>query len=1213
LRLADFNNDGILDIAASNNFSSYGELKILLGNGDGTFGLPSIYTLGTGAQGLSVADFNQDGNLDIAVGSNAGTGVSVELGDGTGHFSPASGSPVASGTNPAELVAGDFNGDGQPDLAFVDYTASTMETCPGNGDGTFAACMSIAANSGHKFITAADFNQDGNLDLATCDYRTGAVGVYLGNGDGSFQMRMSYSTGALCRDIQAGDFSGDGVPDLEVSNSTLTYWSLTNQLNQTASASVSSVSVPGSGSHNVAAAYTGDSQNAASTSGTTSLTASKSATTIALAAAPVSTSQLGQQVILSSTLNPYLIGSETTEGEAITFYNNGVFLGTGTLSSGYASLSINTLPVGTNSLTAVYTSDANFLESTSSAISYTIAAAYVGSKSANANFLGGKSPLIRYTMAAASAYTAPTTNLGSTSPTQTAIVNIATAGTLGTVSVLTQGAAGLDYAYVTGGTCATGTAYSVSQSCTVKYTFTPTAPGQRFGAVVLSSSTPTVLGTSYLVGSGTGPLGTFPPGIISTIAGNGTAGSSGDGGQAASAQVNQPRDVALDGAGNLYIADTSNNCVRKINTLGIIATYAGTCGVSGYSGDGGAATSSSLFNPGGIALDGAGNLYIADLNNNVVRKVNAVTGFISTVAGNLTSSYNGDNIAATSAGLNSPQFVMTDSAGNFYISDVGNARVREVTIATGMITTIFGNGTSGYNGDGFAATSAETNSPGRLAFDSSGNLYIPEKANNRVRMISAATGLISTVAGTGTQSFGGDGGAATSAKLNQPLSATVDAAGNLYIADYGNSRIREVIAATQFINTIAGNYTAGGYSGDGGSATNAKLYTPIGTAITPGANIYIADYRNNRIRLVTQSTPAAMNLPPTAYGASSAASYQTVQNTGNGTLTIASISSSSANFSLGGASSTCAASSQLLASAASCILGVKFTPTSVASLNGTITLTDNTLNVSSSTQTIAVSGTGLAAAPTITFTVSNQTYGVSPFAVSATSNSAGAITYAVVSGPATISGATVTITGAGSVVLGASQVANGNYTAATQNASFIVNQATPTILLGTSSTPAAYGASIILTATLPSSASGTVTFLDSGVSIGSGAITGTTATLTISSLATGTHSLTGSWSGNANYTAGTSSVLSQVITRATATVVEVSSINPSKYGDLLTLSITVSGAGVTPTGTVVLTDSSTALGSVSLNGSGLASFPTSLLAAGAHSLTATYQGDVNYY
>jgi sugar lactone lactonase YvrE len=975
--------------------------------------------------------------------------------------------------------------------------------------------------------------------------------------------------------------------------------------------------------------------------------------------------------------------------------------------------------------------------------------------------------------AAASAYTAPATNVGSTSATQTATVNIATAGTLGTISVLTQGAASLDYAYTIGGTCAAGTAYSVGQACTVEYTFTPTAPGLRLGAVVLSTSTPTVLGRSYLVGSGTGPRGTFPPGIISTIAGNGTAGYSGDGGQAASAEVNQPRDVALDAAGNLYISDTSNSCVRKINTSGVISTYAGTCASSGSSGNGGAATSAKLSSPGGIALDGAGNLYIADQNNNVVREVNAVTGFISIVAGNMTSGYNGDNVAATSAELNGPQFVMTDSAGNFYISDVGNARVREVTIATGIITTIVGNGTGGYNGDGIAATSAETNSPGRLAFDASGNLYIPEKANNRVRMVSAATGLISTVAGTGTQTFSGDGGAATSANLNQPLSAMLDGAGNLYIADYGNSRIREVNATTQIINTIAGNYTAGGYSGDGGPATSAELNTPIGTTMTPGANIYIADYRNNRIRLVTQSTPAAMSLPSTAYGATSAASYQTVQNTGNGTLTIASISSSSGNFTLGGASATCANSSQLLASAAACVLGVEFTPTSVASLNGTITVTDNTLNVSSSTQTIAVSGTGVAAAPAITFTVSNQTYGLSPFTVSATSNSAGAITYSVVSGPATISGSTVTITGIGTVVLQASQAANGNYsvgtqnatftvsaaaptitftvsnqtygvapftvsatsnsagaitysvvsgpatisgstvtitgvgtvvlqasqaangnytvgtqnasftvsaaaptitftvsnqtygvspftvsatsnsagtitysvvsgpasisgatvtitgigtvvlqavqaangnyTAGTQNASFTVSKATPTVALSSSSNPSTYSGSVTFTATVPPSATGIVTFLDGATSIGTGSVSSGAATFTMASLSGGSHSITAQYGGNSNYNAATSSAVTEVVDRTPVTVSIISTENPSIYWDMVTFTFTFTGSGsAIPTGTATITEDGNALTTVTLDGTGKATYSTSATTAGSHNIKAAYNGDDNY-
>jgi len=1082
------------------------------------------------------------------------------------------------------------------------------------------------------------------------------------------------------------------------------------------------------GTHSVLAAYTTSSSCNSSTSTTLTQTVNKATPTVS--AWPTTSSITYGQTLASSTLS----GGTASVGGSFAWTTPSTAPGAGTPSesvtftpsdttdyntvSGSIAVTVNkatktitfpqpTTPVTVNGIATLgatasnsdpitYSITAGTASVSGSTITYTNAGTVTiaANSAATANYSAAATVSDTVTVnAATSAYTAPTTNVGSTSATQTVAVNIVTAGTLGTISVLTQGTASLDYAYVTGGTCATGTAYSVGQACTVEYTFTPTAPGQRLGAVVLSTSTPTVLGTSYLVGSGTGPRGTFPSGIISTIAGNGTAGYTGNGGQAASAEINQPRDVALDAAGNLYFSDTSNQCVRKINTSGIISTYAGTCGSSGYSGNGAAATSAKLFGPAGIALDGAGNLYIADQSNNAVREVSAVTGFISTVAGNTTSGYNGDNIAATSAELSGPQFVMTDSAGNFYISDVGNARVREVTIATGMITTIDGNGTSGYNGDGIAATSAETNSPGRLAFDASGNLYIPEKANNRVRMVSAATGLISTVAGVGTQTFGGDGGAATSANLNQPLSAMLDAAGNLYIADYGNSRIRVVNATTQIINTVAGNYTPGGYSGDGVPASGAELNTPIGTAMTPGGDIYIADDRNNRIRLVTQSTPAAMSLPSTAYGATSAASYQTVQNAGNSTLTIASISSSSGNFTLGGASATCANSSQLLASAASCVLGVEFTPTSVASLNGTITLTDNTLNVSSSTQTIAVSGTGLAAAPSITFTVSNQTYGVAPFAVLATSNSAGAIAYSVisgpatlsgstvtltgigtvvlqaaqsangnysagsqnasftvaaaapsitftvsnqtygvapfavlatsnsagaiaysvVSGPATLSGSTVTLTGIGTVVLQAAQSANGNYTAGSQNASFTVNQASSTVGLATSSTPANYMTSVTFTATLPSTATGTVTFKDGSTTLGTGNISSASATYSTSSLAGGTHSITAVWPGNANYTGSTSTALSQTISTVALSISFTPTPNPSIYGDAIQMAFAFSGVGATPTGTATLFDSGTPLATLTLNASGVASYSTSALGAGNHTLKIVYNGDANYY
>ena len=217
--------------------------------------------------------------------------------------------------------------------------------------------------------------------------------------------------------------------------------------------------------------------------------------------------------------------------------------------------------------------------------------------------------------------------------------------------------------------------------------------------------------------------------------------------------------MAVDASGNLYIADTGNNRIRKVSATGIITTVAGN-GSAGYSGDGGPATSAQLDGPEGVAVDGSGNLYIADTCNNRIRKVSA-TGIITTVAGNGSAGYSGDGGPATSAQLSLPAGVAVDGSGNLYIADSGNNRIRKVS-ATGIITTVAGNGSPGYSGDGGPATSAQLNQPAGVAVDASGNLYIADSSNNRIRKVSA-TGIITTVAGNGFDGYSGDGGPATSA------------------------------------------------------------------------------------------------------------------------------------------------------------------------------------------------------------------------------------------------------------------------------------------------------------------------------------------------------------------------------------------------------------------------------------------------------------------
>lgn len=384
-----------------------------------------------------------------------------------------------------------------------------------------------------------------------------------------------------------------------------------------------------------------------------------------------------------------------------------------------------------------------------------------------------------------------------------------------------------------------------------------TAPPTRRVAVAVVAALMALGGVASRAGTGS-----EQPGSVTSVAGatvdSRQYGFSGDGGPATSAQLYHPRALAFDRTGNVYMADTLNQRIRRIDTAGTITTVAGS-GVEGFTGDGGPALQAALNQPHGVAVDAAGNLYIADSANHRIRRVDG-HGVITTVAGNGTPDATGDGGPADAALVKDPKTLATDAEGrNLYIADTGNNRVRRIDLESGIITTVAGVTRAGAEGDGGPADRALLNSPRGVWPTREGILYIADTDNHRVRKVDA-DGTITTVAGTGTAGFSGDGGPAVQAQLNDPRAVAVDASGNVYIGEELGQRVRRV-DPTGTITTIAGNGTAG-FAGDDGPASAAQVDHLRALSLDPHGNLWIADTFNNRVRVI--SAPAGAGPAPTS-------------------------------------------------------------------------------------------------------------------------------------------------------------------------------------------------------------------------------------------------------------------------------------------------------------------------------------------------------------
>jgi len=854
IAVGDFNHDGRVDIVVTGlaaGFNAPGQLGVYLGNGDGTFtALPSTVPGGEGS--IFVADFNGDGKLDLLLSTSSSTAILLGNGDGT-FANPVT--VASSGT----IAVGDFNGDGIPDL-ILGYNTSTPAVYLGNGDGTFTAdgyTLSLGSTSGAGPAAVADFNGDGIPDVAIAATYYSPAYIFLGKGDGTFTAVSTSANPSIneSSSIAVADLNGDGKPDLIITNANSssgntmnpdltfmlgngdgTFTAITGDTQLNGTWSVFAADFNGDGTPDLSVG-SGGGISVLLTEPTQTLTAT--ATGVAptspaphlvdasypgdskFAASVSGTTSLSVQVaapvILPAsgkiTSAQYATITEATPGATIYYEASGVFN-----TNGYVQYTAPIPLEGSGTLAIqAYATETGYQQSDNVSATYTM------------NFVS---------LAATPVISLPS---GSYGDAQTVTITDATPGA--------------QIYYSTNGTYPSINSALYSGPITV-------SSSEILVAVALAPgySASGFANAQYEIGSSSSSF-------IYTSAGSYTPGYTGDGGAATFAELNDLEGVAVDSNGNVFMTDTEDNVVRKVAAgTDIITTIAGT-GVAGHTGDNGPAVGAEVWSPRSLAVDPAGNLFIGETGDSLVRRIDAVTGQITTFAGNPTGtgSIGGP---ANNFKLYGIDGIACDHLGNVYIAELSD--VVEVSVATGNITEVAGTSTNA----GFEHLNG-------IAVDKAGNVYVSDYYTNLVSKINSS-GNLSVFAGSAGYGIpSGDGGLATNARLNFPEGLAVDGTGNVYIADSNDFAIREV-NTSGIINTVAGVFSNSyAIGGDGSPAVDVGLFEPQAIAADAAGDIYLADQATYRIRKIT--APAT---PPSTAAAAPVLSLATGTYSSPQTLTM---------------------------------------------------------------------------------------------------------------------------------------------------------------------------------------------------------------------------------------------------------------------------------------------------------------------------------------